>query len=155
MSPVFFMKNSRVLLILFASIILLIPTASVRAQPTVSTSLTPGTASLIGTVDVNNLQATGQSATNTNQAPLHSQGQQAYDQAKAQVAQDGYVPTGEVAKTVATAPRTPSPQTTTVGLILEGAPGGSPNPCGCSPPDVKIIHIHGADQTSCPWRQGS
>src|SRR3989449_1756060 len=138
MSPVFFMKNSRVLLILFASIILLIPTASVRAQPTVSTSLTQGTASLIGTVDVNNLQATGQSATNTNQAPLHSQGQQAYDQAKAQVAQDGYVPTGEAAKTVATAPRTPSPQTTTVGLILEGAPGGSPNPCGCSPPDVIV-----------------
>src|SRR3989441_4962783 len=138
MSPVFFMKNSRVLLILFASIILLIPTASVRAQPTVSTSLTPGTASLIGTVDVNNLQATGQSATNMNQAPLHSQGQQAYDQAKAQVAQDGYVPTGEAAKTVATAPRTPSPQTTTVGLILEGAPGGSPNPCGCSPPDVIV-----------------
>src|SRR5467141_4809731 len=138
MSPVFFMKNSRVLLILFASIILLIPTASVRAQPTVSTSLTPGTASLIGTVDVNNLQATGQSATNTNQAPLHSQGQQAYDQAKAQVAQDGYVPTGEAAKTVATAPSTPSPQTTTVGLILEGAPGGSPNPCGCTPPDGAV-----------------
>src|SRR2546427_3266047 len=138
MSPVFFMKNSRVLLILFASILLLIPTESVRAKPTVSTSLTPGTASLIGTVDVNNLQATGQSATNTNQAPLHSQGQQAYDQAKAQVAQDGYVPTGEAAKTVASAPRTPSPQTTTLGLILEGAPGGSPNPCGCSPPDVIV-----------------
>src|SRR3989442_1734520 len=138
MSPVFFMKNSRVLLILFASIILLIPTASVRAQPTVSTSLTPGTASAIGPVDVNNLKETAQSASNKNQAPLHSQGQQAYDQAKAQVAQDGYVPTGEAAKTVATAPRTPSPQTTTVGLILEGAPGGSPNPCGCSPPDVIV-----------------
>src|SRR5256712_5599262 len=131
----FFMKNSRVLLILFASILLLIPTAATRAQA-VSTTLTPGTASLIGTVNVSNLQATGQSTVNTNRAPLHSQGLQAYDQAKAQAGQTGYVPTGEATQTVATAPSTPSPLTTTVGLILEGAPGGSPNPCGCSPPDV-------------------
>jgi len=131
----FFMKNSRVLLILFASILLLIPTAATRAQA-VSTTLTPGTASLIGTVNVSNLQAAGQSTVNTNRAPLHSQGLQAYDQAKAQAGQTGYVPTGEATQTVATAPSTPSPLTTTVGLILEGAPGGSPNPCGCSPPDV-------------------
>src|SRR2546428_5768970 len=131
----FFMKNSRVLLILFASILLLIPTAATRAQA-VSTTLTPGTASLIGTVNVSNLQATGQSTVNTNRAPLHSQGLQAYDQAKAQAGQTGYVPTGEATQTVATAPSTPSPLTTTVGLILEGAPGGSPNPCACSPPDV-------------------
>src|SRR3989475_2078341 len=138
MSPVFFMKNSRVLLILFASIILLIPTASVRANPAREIPRSQGTPILTAPVNVKNLQPTAQSATNTNQAPLHSQGQQAYDQVKAQVAQDGYVPTGEAAKTVATAPRTPSPQTTTVGLILEGAPGGSPNPCGCSPPDVIV-----------------
>jgi hypothetical protein len=25
-----------------------------------------------------------------------------------------------------------------VGLILEGAPGGSPNPCGCTPPDGAV-----------------
>jgi hypothetical protein len=69
---------------------------------------------------------------------LHSQGQQAYDQAKTQVEQNGYIPAGEAAKTVATAPSTPLPQTTTVGLILEGAPGGSPNPCGCTPPDGAV-----------------
>src|SRR5438132_7070259 len=131
------MKNSRVLLLLFASILLLIPTAAPRAAAA-SITLTPGTASLIGTVDVSSLQATGQSTVNTNQASLHSQGLQAYDQAKAQAAQTGYVPADEAAKTVATAPSSPTPLTTTVGLILEGAPGGSPNPCGCSPPDVIV-----------------
>ena len=132
-----FMKNSLALLLLFASILLLIPTIATRAQA-VSVTLIPGTASLIGTVDVSNLPQTGQSNVNTNLAPLHSQGLQAYDQAKAEAGQTGYVPTGEASKTVATAPTVPSPLTTTVGLILEGAPGGSPNPCGCSPPDVIV-----------------
>src|SRR5467141_2466901 len=131
------MKNSLALLFLFASILLLIPTAATRAQAA-SITLIPGTASLIGTVNVSNLQGTGLSTINTNQAPLHSQGLQAFDQAKALAAQNGYVPAGQAALTVATSPRTPSPQTTTVGLILEGAPGGSPNPCGCSPPDVIV-----------------
>src|SRR5436309_7771238 len=67
-----FMKNSRVLLILFASILLLIPTASPRAAA-VSITLTPGTTSLIGTVDVSTLPQTDQSSVNMNQAPLHSQ----------------------------------------------------------------------------------
>jgi len=131
------MKNSRVLLILFASILLLIPTAATRAHA-VSTTLIPGTISLIGAVDVSNLQQTGQPITNTNQAPLHSQGQQAYDQAKSQAEQSGYVPTGETSKIVATAPTATSPLTTTVGLILEGAPGAAPNPCGCTPPDGAV-----------------
>src|SRR3989454_4491823 len=131
------MKNSRVLLVLFASILLLIPTASPRAAA-VSITLTPGTASLIDTVDVSNLPGTGQSTTNTIQDPLPSKGVQAYDKAKAQAAQTGYVPADEAAKIVTTAPSTPSPLTTTVGLTLEGAPGGSPNPCGCSPPDVIV-----------------
>src|SRR5438445_13611393 len=77
----FFMKNSRVLLILFASILLLIPTAATRAQA-VSTTLTPGTASLIGTVNVSNIQATGQSTVIMIRSHLHSQGSHAYVQAK-------------------------------------------------------------------------
>jgi len=93
---------------------------------------------MYGTVDVSNLQQAGQQGTNANQAPLHAQGAQAYDQAKAQAEQSGYIPAGEASKTVATAPSTPLPQTTTVGLILEGAPGGSPNPCGCTPPDGAV-----------------
>src|SRR5689334_13357826 len=112
------MKNSLALLFLFSSVLLLIPTASAINSPAISTTLTPGTIGLIGTVDVSSLQATGQVTTNANRSPLHSQGVQAYDQAKAQVGQSGYVPGGEAAKTVATAPSTPSPQTTTVGLIL-------------------------------------
>jgi hypothetical protein len=132
------MKNSRVLLILFASILLLLPTAATRAHASPVT-LNPGTASWIGSVDVSNLQnSNSQSSTNTNQAPLHSQGQQAYDQAKAQASQDGYVPAGDATKTVATAPSTVAPQTTTVGLILEGAQGAAPNPCGCTPPDGAV-----------------
>src|SRR6266852_5069166 len=133
-----FMKNSLALLFLFSSVLLLIPTASAADSPATSTTLTSSTISLIGTVDVSNLPQTSQQTTNVNQAPLHSQGAQAYDQAKAQAEQSGYVPAGESAKTVATAPSTPSPQTTTVGLILEGAVGGAPNPCGCTPPDGAV-----------------
>src|SRR5467141_4608326 len=101
------MKNSLALLFLFSSVLLLIPTASAASSAASSATLTPGTISLYGTVDVSNLQQTGQQGTNTNLAPLHAQGAQAYDQAKAQAAQTGYVPAGETAKTVATAPSTP------------------------------------------------
>src|SRR6267143_960536 len=132
------MKNSLALLFLFSSIILLIPTASATRSPATSAALTSGSISLYGTVDVSNLQQAGQNSPSPIRAPLHSQGQQAYDQAKAQAEQVGYVPAGETAKTVAAAPSTPVPQTTTVGLILEGAPGGSPNPCGCTPPDGAV-----------------
>jgi hypothetical protein len=132
------MKNSLALLFLFSSVLLLIPTASAATSPVGSTTLTSGTISLIRSVDVSNLQQTGQQGTNANRAPLHSQGAQAYDQAKSQVGLNGYVPADESAKTVATVPSTPSPQTTTVGLILEGAPGSAPNPCGCTPPDGAV-----------------
>ena len=132
------MKNSLALLFLFSSVLLLIPTARATTSPASSTTLTSGTISLYGTVDVSNLQQSVQQGTNANQAPLHSQGAQAYDQAKAQAEQNGYIPAGESAKTVATAPSTPSPQTTTVGLVLEGAVGGAPNPCGCTPPDGAV-----------------
>src|SRR5437016_2506118 len=131
-----FMKNSLALLFLFSSVLLMIPTASATTSPASSTTLTSGMISLVGTVEVSNLPQATQTTIDTNRAPLHSQGAQAYDQAKAQAAQSGYVPAGEAAKTVATSPSTPTPQTVTVGLILEGAPGGSPNPCACSPPDV-------------------
>lgn len=135
---VLFMKNSLALLFLFSSVLLLIPTASAARSPATSAALTSGTISLYGTLDVSNLQQAGQNFPSPILAPLHSQGQQAYDQAKAQAEQAGYVPAGEAGKTVATAPSTPLPQTTTVGLILEGAPGGSPNPCGCTPPDGAV-----------------
>src|SRR2546428_12509375 len=102
----FFMKNSLALLFLFSSVLLLIPTASAANSPATSTTLTSGTISLVGTVDVSNLPQIGQQTTNVNQAPLHSQGGQAYDQAKAQTAQNGYDPTGETAKNIATSPST-------------------------------------------------
>ena len=132
------MKNSLALLFLFASVLLLIPTASAANSPTTSTTLTSSTTSPYGIVDVSNLPQIDQPTTNVNRAPLHSQGVQAYDQAKAQAGLNGYVPAGESAKTVATAPSNPTPQTTTVGLILEGAVGGAPNPCGCTPPDGAV-----------------
>src|ERR1700704_1335430 len=94
MTAQFFMKNIRVLMIIFVSILLVLPTAAPRAAA--SMTLTPGTTTLIGTVDVSQLQETGQSTTNTNQAPLHSQGVQAYVQGKAQVELTGYVPAAEV-----------------------------------------------------------
>src|SRR5713226_3978415 len=105
----FFHENSLALLFLFSSVLLLIPTAAARS-PAGSTTLTSGTTSLIGTVNVSNIQATGQYTTNTNRAPLHSQGAQAYDQGKAQVGASGYVPAGEATKTLVTSPSTPTPQ---------------------------------------------
>lgn len=135
---VLFMKNSLALLFLFAAVLLLFPTVSATRSPAVSTTLTSGTISLVGTVNVSNLPAPNPSIINPVLNPLHSQGAQAYNQAKAQAGQSGYIPAGENTKIVATTPSNPTPQTTTVGLILEGAPGGSPNPCGCTPPDGAV-----------------
>jgi len=125
------MKTTNILKLLLVSFLLLIPTiigvATVSAANPVQ--LIPGQATLIGAVDVQNLQQTGQSISGQNlQGSRHSQGQQLFDQGKAEVAQNGYVPTGEATKTITTSATVPTPQTTTLGLVLEGAPGGSPNP---------------------------
>jgi hypothetical protein len=101
-----------------------------------STQLSPGQANLLGTVNVRDLPLTGTSSGGQNVRPiLYSQGSQAYNQGKNETAQPGYVASGESSKTVATAPITPATLSATVNLVLEGAPGGSPNPCGCTPPD--------------------
>ena len=137
-SKVFFMKNSRVLLILFASILLIIPTA--RAAPTSNSSnLISGTISLVGTVNVSTLPDSSQQSTGSSRAPLHAQGEQALQKAKAQADANGFVPADEGTKTVDTvSPAAASPLNPTVGLVLEGAVGASPNPCGCTPPDGAV-----------------
>jgi len=73
-----------------------------------------------------------------NRPLLHSQGQQAFDQAKALASQNGYAPPGQSTQTVETVSAAPSPLTTNVGLVLEGAVGAAPNPCGCTPPDGAV-----------------
>ena len=132
------MKNSRVLLILFASILLIIPTA--RAAPTSNSSnLISGTISLVGTVNVSTLPDSSPQSTGSSRAPLHPQGDQAFQAAKAQAAATGFVPDGEGTKTVDTVnPAATNPLTPTVGLVLEGAVGAAPNPCGCTPPDGAV-----------------
>jgi hypothetical protein len=97
----------------------------------------PGQTHLIGTVNVNGLPLqTHQSTSGQNiQSNLNSQDPQTFQQAKATVERLGYVPPGESAKTVVAGPVSTQPLTTNVGLVLEGAAGGSPNPCACSPPD--------------------
>ena len=131
------MKNSRVLLIIFASILLIIPTAKAASVPA-STSLTSGTINLYGTVNVSTLPDSNGQGQNNALAPLHSQGDQNYQQGKDQAEQNGFVPAGESAKTVFTVPSSATPLTPTVGLVLEGAVGGSPNPCACTPPDGAV-----------------
>ena len=131
------MENSRVLLILFASILLIIPTARAVPLSTNSTALTSGTVSLYGTVNVSTLQGRSQ-VQSSHIASLHPQGEQSYQQAKNQAAQNGFVPAGEATKTVVTAPSAATPLTPTVGLVLEGAVGASPNPCACTPPDGAV-----------------
>ncbi len=134
-----FMKNSRILLILFASILLIIPTA--RAAPSTSNSspLVSGTISLVGTVNVSTLPESSQQLTGASRAPLHSQGEQAFQQAKAQAEANGFVATGEGTKTIDTVnTAAATPLNPTVGLVLEGAVGAAPNPCGCTPPDGAV-----------------
>jgi Concanavalin A-like lectin/glucanases superfamily len=97
----------------------------------------PGQATLVGNVNV--LALPGASLSQTSQgpgvnAPLEPQGSLAFNQSKAQVGGQGFVPPGESTKTVVS-PSGVSPLTVTPNLVLEGASGGSPNPCGCSPPD--------------------
>ena len=132
------MKNSRILLILFASILLIIPTA--KAAPTSNSSnLISGTINLVGTVNVSTLPTTSQQLTGSARAPLHSQGEQAFEQAKAQANANGFIPADEGTKTVDTVnPAQTTPLNLTVGLVLEGAVGASPNPCGCTPPDGAV-----------------
>ncbi len=113
--------------------------SEVRSGPSLvsnSTQLSPGQANLLGTVNVREIPGTSPSSGGQNALPiLYSQGSQAYNQGKNETAQPGYVPPGESSKTVVTAPVTPATPSTSVNLVLEGAPGGSPNPCGCTPPD--------------------
>ncbi|HZY47540.1 MAG TPA: hypothetical protein VFE96_07050, partial [Candidatus Bathyarchaeia archaeon] len=131
------MKNSRVLLLLFATILLLIPAAKGTIVSN-SVALSTGTISLVGTVDVSSLPVIDQSVAGLVRAPLHSQGEAAFQQAKAEASASGFVPDGEQAKTVDTVPAAASPLTPTVGLVLEGAVGASPNPCACTPPDGAV-----------------
>src|SRR2546427_12685232 len=130
------MKNSRILLILFASILLIIPTARATTIPN-SATLILGTVSLYGTVNVSDLQNSQGNQNNVERAPLPAQGEQAFQQARDQANSTGFIPAYEGTKTV-TAPATATPLTTTVGLVLEGAVGASPNPCGCTPPDGAV-----------------
>jgi len=130
------MKNSRILLILFASILLIIPTARATTIPN-SATLISGTVSLYGTVNVSDLRNSQGDQNNVERAPLHAQGEQAFQQTKDQANSNGFIPADEGTKTV-TAPATATPLTPTVGLVLEGAVGASPNPCGCTPPDGAV-----------------
>src|SRR5439155_25359399 len=66
----FFMKYSLGLLFLFSSVLLLIPTASPANSPATSNTLTSGSISLLGAVDVSNLPQTRQTTTNPNQTPF-------------------------------------------------------------------------------------
>ena len=134
------MRNARVLLILFASILLMIPAAKATQSTTSSTTLTPGTVSLYGTVNVASLpDETSLGQTSMENAPLHPQGEQSFQEAKDRANQGGFVPPGETTKIVATVdPIAAAALTPTVGLILEGGVGTFPNPCSCTPPDGAI-----------------
>jgi hypothetical protein len=108
----------------------------IHTQSTSPTQLLPGQAKLVGTVNVRNLPEKGPSSSGQSVLPiLHSQGSQAFDQGKNETVQPGYVPPGESSKTVTTASVTPQTLSASVNLVLEGASGGSPNPCACTPAD--------------------
>ena len=137
---VFVLKSSRIVLIMLASLLLFFPTGRATPAPVSSAALTHGTVSLIGTVDVSSLRVFNvQDQAGRIVSPLHPQGEQSFKEAKVEASQKGYVPAGEATKTVSSGlSLVPSPLTTTVGLVLEGAAGGPPNPCACTPPDGAV-----------------
>ncbi len=105
-------------------------------QPT-NTDLTSGEIYLIGQVDVRNLpEASGTALGNNNIQPVHHVNPQAFAQEKAQADSHGFVPPGQ-SKKVIVSPSTAS-NIVSSNLILEGAPGNLPNPCGCSPSDANV-----------------
>ena len=125
---------------MLASLLLFFPTGRATPAPVSSAALTHGTVSLIGTVDVSSLRVFNvQDQAGRIVSPLHPQGEQSFKEAKVEASQKGYVPAGEATKTVSSGlSLVPSPLTTTVGLVLEGAAGGPPNPCACTPPDGAV-----------------
>lgn len=153
------MRTHQFLILLFSFLLLLGPTVGIHditndqiqssgsgSQPNaplaptapygVGTQLLPGQAKLIGTVDVRTLPGTGPSSGGQTVQPiLYPQGAQAFNRGKNETSQPGFVPPSENSKIVTTAPITPQVSSASVNLVLEGATGGSPNPCACTPPD--------------------
>ena len=140
------MKGHRLSLALIAILLVVAPVVSIHSsarpsqipnQGTSQTILLPGQARLVGTVTVRSLPETGTASVGQGASQvMYSQGAQAFAQAKNATEQAGFVPPGEATKTIVssstTSPQVPS---ATVNLVLQGVPGGSPNPCGCTPPD--------------------
>lgn len=114
------------------------PTSSspVSNQSYGQATLLTGQARLVGTVTVSSLPEASSSNAGQGVLPvMYPQGAQAFAQAKNETEQPGYVPPGEAAKTITPASDLPQTLSTTVSLVLPGASGTSPNPCGCTPPD--------------------
>ena len=138
--------KSHLLLVSLISIMLVVTPAPITHQSTSPSPvpnqsngraiLVTGQARLVGTVTVSSLPETSSSNPGQSAMPImYSQGAQAFAQAKNETEQPGYVPPGESTKTITSASDSPQTLSTTVNLVLPGAPGTSPNPCGCTPPD--------------------
>ncbi len=113
------------------------PQFPAQAQPT-NKNPTSGETQLIGQVDVHNLPEASGTASNNNNMPMpvHYVDPHAFAREKAQSDSPGFVPPGQSEKIIVS----PLIASSTISpiLILEGAPGGSPNPCGCTPPDANV-----------------
>lgn len=89
-----------------------------------------------GTVNVTDLRTVGTVPTTKDPKNiLHGIQAEKLAKGKVIVQKPGYVPPGEEAKTIVATHLPPRPLSPATGLVLDGASGSSPNPCGCSPPD--------------------
>ncbi len=117
----------------------MIPSLGFAAQlPNSSQQLTPGQGHRLGQVDVFTLpEAAGQAQGLSRMIPLHVPDPQVLGQDKRMALEPNFMPPGNDQKLIV-GTNLSGPQTVNPGPALAGAPGGSPNPCGCSPPDIIV-----------------
>ncbi len=119
--------------------VFLLATPAFIATPQASSeeSLTPGKARLVHQVTVRDLpSAASDTASLAHKVPFLVPDPAAFSQAKVASEAPGFVPAGQDQKVLAAT--TTGPLTVSSDPSLGGAPGGSPNPCSCSPPDVNV-----------------
>ncbi len=133
------MRKTPILTCLIVVMAAMIPSAGFAAQlPNSSQQLTPGQTHMLGQVHVFTLpEAAGQAQGPPRQIMVHVPDPQAFGQDKRMAHEPNFVPPGNAQKHILRT-NLSGPQTINPGPALAGAPGGSPNPCGCSPPDVIV-----------------
>ncbi len=124
------LKHPTLALLLIAGIVLSASYTVTRASAQGDITLTPGSADQIGTLDVSTILTTADLPTVNLQLPFLVPNQQAFATGQQAMQQAGFTPPS-IAAQAGTGSHAVSSD-----LSIRGVGGASPNPCGCTPPDV-------------------